>query len=139
MNQPERHHLIFCLGGNTDSTAENMRMALSRLLPLVENATASRSYPTDPEGSAALHGRPYLNMILICDSSRPLAETETFCKALEREAGRDDAARKAGIVPLDIDIVVADGKVLRKRDFDSTFFRKGLVEELGIQPESIIN
>lgn len=58
----------------------------------------------------------------------PVGELERLSKQFEISLGRDAQARTRGDVPVDIDIVVFDGKIMRERDFESEFFRIGYME-----------
>ena len=51
---------------------------------------------------------------------------QTEAKQYEEIMGRDAAARARGCVPIDIDVVISDGTVLRERDAGSRFFTIGL-------------
>ncbi|MDE6338577.1 MAG: hypothetical protein K2K97_02170, partial [Muribaculaceae bacterium] len=55
-----------------------------------------------------------------------LLEFEGITKNYEKENGRNAEARKRGDVPIDIDIVVWNGEVVREHDFVCNFFRIGL-------------
>ncbi|MDE6842635.1 MAG: 2-amino-4-hydroxy-6-hydroxymethyldihydropteridine diphosphokinase [Muribaculaceae bacterium] len=63
------------------------------------------------------------------------AALQTEAKQYEEAVGRDAEARLRGCVPIDIDVVISDGIVLRERDAASRFFTIGLEQldsELGI-------
>ena len=62
------------------------------------------------------------------DFDGDLATLEAMLKACEVMEGRTSDARAAGRVPLDIDVVIADGRVLRPDDFKRYFFRQGYEE-----------
>ncbi len=69
----------------------------------------------------------YLNAVVrgVYYGNGPLA-LQTEAKQYEEAAGRDAAARVRGCVPIDIDVVISDGTVLRERDATSRFFTIGL-------------
>lgn len=49
-------------------------------------------------------------------------------KRFEILSGRDDTCRERGLVPIDIDIVICNGEVVREWDFRQKFFQKGFLE-----------
>jgi len=72
-----------------------------------------------------IHGRgePYMNAVLSGRTGMELETLERLTKEYETGAGRDAAARNAGRVPIDIDIVIWDGTVVRPKDYSQSFFR----------------
>jgi len=64
--------------------------------------------------------------VVEAETSLTLHDLGIKLKETEIEAGRDDECRELGLVPLDMDIVVFDSKILRPRDFAQSFFRIGL-------------
>lgn len=73
------------------------------------------------------HGgqREYMNAVVAGTTFLAPEELERICKDYEIGSGRDSAARAAGNVPVDVDLVVYDGCVLRDKDFRCEFFLKG--------------
>lgn len=70
----------------------------------------------------------YSNAVIKAETSTSIEELNTQLKLYEISQGRDEKARAEGRVPIDIDIVVADGKILRPRDFKYQFFQIGYLE-----------
>lgn len=85
------------------------------------------------------YGDPYTNAVVAGVTSADYSEFETMLKRYERERGRDECARERGDVPIDIDIVIWDGEVVRPRDFRQDFFQTGyraLNEPVGV-PQTV--
>lgn len=117
-----RHMVWLGLGSNCGDRSRSMSMAIEWLGGILEDAEFSHVYETSPVGSGT---RPYLNAVV---SGWTVLDDESLnltLKAYERMHGRDDAARCRGDVPVDIDLVVSGGKVLRPRDWGCAFFRIG--------------
>ena len=77
-----------------------------------------------------IHGKgsPYYNCVIggiVEESFERLTEST---KRYELDNGRDSRARSAGLVPIDIDIVIWDGMVVRPLDYSHNFFKKGYSE-----------
>ncbi|MGN0237916.1 MAG: 2-amino-4-hydroxy-6-hydroxymethyldihydropteridine diphosphokinase [Lepagella sp.] len=70
-------------------------------------------------------GNPYVNAVVIGMISESCEAFNRRLKEYELSCGRDDAARAAGVVPIDIDIVIVDGNVVRPRDYAHSFFQIG--------------
>ena len=71
------------------------------------------------------NGSKYMNAIAEIETILDLPTLNLRLKDLEKEAGRTKETRALGLVPLDMDIVVADGIIVRNNDFNSAYFRKG--------------
>lgn len=71
----------------------------------------------DAKGS----GRIYRNALLVLDRAMEPEELQEELKALEQRAGRTHTP--GGEVALDLDVVMADGEVLRPRDYDTPYFQ----------------
>ena len=118
--------LIISVGSNYNDRHESVRKAVEWLSSHLKNFTCSDIYETphafDKKGS------PYMNCVVAGESELTSDSFENLCKGYELQAGRDGKARQAGIVPIDIDVVVSDGEIVRQRDFTQQFFQKGLRE-----------
>lgn len=69
-----------------------------------------------------------MNAVAIGKTDITLQQLEIMCKNFEKELGRDEKAREAGDVPIDIDVVVYDGKILRETDYIREFFKIGFYQ-----------
>ena len=118
----EPTEVIFCIGSNYGNRKDNVLAALSWLSSHLSCFRHSPIYAT-PD----CHGgqREYMNAVCIGKTSIEAVELEALCKKFEILRGRDAKARAKGDVPVDVDVVVYNGKVLRERDFRSEFFLKG--------------
>ncbi len=124
MTPSEGSEAIFCIGSNCGEREENVASSLLWLSQILESFRHSPIYATpDCYGGP----RKYMNAVAIGFTSMTPNELNCLCKEREMLCGRDSAARAAGDVPVDIDLVVYGGKILREKDYNSEFFIKGLL------------
>ena len=119
-------HVILSLGSNISS--DYVTAAIEWLADVVSDMSVSSVYRTP---AVKVGSRPYANAVAagIIDMA-----PEMFNMALKRyeeQSGRNKEARLRGDVPIDIDIVVCDGIVVREWDFRQNFFKIGYSELQG--------
>lgn len=113
---------VFSIGADCGNRQEAVEKALDWLASKLDRFECSATYETPPFGHC---GSNYINAVAIGKSSLDLEEFEKLCKRYETDNGRDAAARKEKRVPIDIDIVLANGCVLRPKDYKREFFKIG--------------
>lgn len=124
------HHYVLCIGSNV--SADNVRGAIEWLRGQFDVKSVSHVYQTPavsskPQPAAAVSHtlRVYSNAVVIGDSDISPDAADQLLKGFELRCGRDEAARSVGKVPVDIDIVIVDGEVIRPWDYRQQFFRTG--------------
>ena len=118
-----QNSVVLGIGSNVSSAhVENALEWLGRRLDAMERSSL---YVTPPVGGGS---RPYVNAVASGCVHMPEGEFNMLLKDFEAGCGRDGYARSAGIVPVDIDIVVWNGDVVRPWDFAQSFFRIGFSE-----------
>ncbi len=113
------------------SVASNMpdgRRRLSETLDWLE-----QSFPpmrcSRPYATKALHGHStYWNAVATVWCNMSCERLNQVLKQREADEGRTEEMRKKKMVPIDIDIVVFDGNILRPNDFQQDFFQIGWEE-----------
>ena len=118
--------VILSVGSNR--SYEDAATAVEWLLTKLEDAKASSLYSTP---AVQGYGRPYVNAVVAGKTALNADELNHSLKQYELQCGRDDQARRDGIVPVDIDIVVWNGEVIRTWDFRQNFFKIGYSELSG--------
>lgn len=68
---------------------------------------------------------PYSNLVVKAKCHYSYDELKNITKQIETSMGRTPQMKPLGIVPIDIDVVVYDGKVARWRDYEAEYFAKG--------------
>ncbi len=114
--------VVLSLGSNCGDRHRNVEQGLEWISTLLHHFRTSSLYFSEPLGGT---GCNYVNAVAIGETDLTVDQLNRLAKAKETEAGRDAAARAEGRVPLDIDIVSADGIIVRPRDFACDFFRRG--------------
>lgn len=113
---------VFSIGSDYGDREGAVRSALEWLSSILDDYNCSRIYETPPVGHP---GSKYMNAVAVGKSSKNKDEIERMCKQYELDHGRDCHARADKRVLIDIDIVMADGKVLREKDYKCDFFKIG--------------
>ncbi len=113
---------VFSVGSDYGDRAEAVKEAIAWLSTVLVDCKSSDVYETPPVGH---RGSNYMNAVVIGKSDLDADDLDHLCKEYEFSHGRDAEARNNGQVPVDIDIVVADGNVVRPKDFKCNFFKIG--------------
>lgn len=110
------------IGGNAPGSC----MLLGKVCDMLEREFMVTGM-SDIYTTQALNGLApdYYNAVVRIDSPVPHDILNLRFKQMERELGRRPEDKATGIVPVDIDIVVCDGEVVRPRDFGARHFRIG--------------
>ncbi|MDE5871171.1 MAG: 2-amino-4-hydroxy-6-hydroxymethyldihydropteridine diphosphokinase [Muribaculaceae bacterium] len=124
---------IVCIGANCGDRKRNVCDGLRWLSGILSGFRHSSVYFTqDCHGSQKV----YMNAVGVGYTCMHTLELERNCKEYELACGRDSEARAVGDVPVDIDLVVFGGEVLREKDYRSEFFLKGYREIKDILSDS---
>ena len=119
--------MIYYLGlGSNDGDRElHLQNGLNYLAEICDNVYTSTHYASPALHQGDVH---YLNSVAVVEFAGDKSELDILLKKCERLEGRDEAARAEGRVPLDMDIVIANGEIIRPKDFARYFFRRGYEE-----------
>lgn len=113
------------LGSNDGDRELHLHNALSYLEEICESCYSSTHYASPALGG----GKPfYLNSVALVETPILPDRFNILLKKCEFAEGRDETARREQRVPLDIDIVISNGEIIRPNDFRQYFFRKGFEE-----------
>lgn len=126
MNRPGGHIYVIGIGSNLPDAPIHVEKALSYLERELTDFYHSKIYSTPPAGKKIT--RDYANAVGIGRSAQSLDKLTQQFKHYEKENGRTAADASSGAVVIDLDIVVADGKIVRPRDFEARYFRIGYDE-----------
>lgn len=116
------HSAVLSLGSNIGNREGNVNETIVLLSSLFPGLESSGIYET-PE----IHGvgAPYMNAVVRCRMNHEYDEFCSWAKEVERRRGRNSETRMRGEVPIDIDVVIWDGEVMRPADFAREFFQIG--------------
>ena len=68
---------------------------------------------------------PYLNAVIELTSDMNFYELTKIFKNHEADCGRTLQSKAEGIIPMDIDIIIWNGKIMRPREYSFEYFAKG--------------
>lgn len=114
--------VVLSFGSNCGDRVVAVAAAMEWISTVLTGFSASDIYETLPVGHS---GGNYMNAVASGTFHGKLSELERLCKDYELAHGRDAESRLRKLVPIDIDIVIASGVVIRPRDYTCTFFRQG--------------
>lgn len=125
---------VIGIGSNTPDRTERVAAAIGWLGSVFSEGFHSSAYVT-----RALNGHDpaYLNAVMSVECDRPMDEVNAMLKDYEQTSGRTAVSKLHGEVPIDLDIVVWDGRIVRPKDFGYRYFLQGydeLVHRGVIQP-----
>ena len=120
------------LGSNDGDRELHLHNGLNNLAEISDNIYFSTHYESPALNPGKVY---YLNSVALIEFSGTLDALNTLLKKFEIQEGRTPEARAEGRVPLDMDVVIADGKILRTKDYNCYFFRRGY-EELRPHPSN---
>ncbi|MDE7402577.1 MAG: 2-amino-4-hydroxy-6-hydroxymethyldihydropteridine diphosphokinase [Muribaculaceae bacterium] len=130
--------IVVSIGSNI--SAENVRRCLTWLNERFTLIKSSSVYQTpqqhrdlDITTQAATSNnnsevRIYSNAVAIYNCNENLEELNIEFKKYEKEEGRTPEFKKTGIVPVDIDVVIFNGEIIRTWDYNQRFFKIGFKE-----------
>lgn len=105
-----------------DGRSRNIRSAMEALERMGYITRVSPVYETpDCLGS----GHRYMNAVICLETPYSEGILTGMLKQLETDMGRDEECRRAGLVPLDIDIVIFDDEIRRPADYSAAYFQTG--------------
>ncbi len=115
--------VVLSLGSNYGDRERSVGKARDWLLSVLEETESSGIYETPPVGNSG--STNYINCVIAGIFPDDYHILEKLCKDYERNNGRDEESRRLKQVPIDIDIVMSDGEILRPKDFAASFFQIG--------------
>lgn len=118
------HHCLLCMGSNTDRFAHlsDARKALCEAFPNICFGS-----PMETEAIGSGFRSPFSNQLAKFSTSLTADSIHNLFKELERRSGRIPEDKAAGIVKLDIDLLMYDGTVLKPEDMSREYIHCGLM------------
>ncbi|MGN0228835.1 MAG: 2-amino-4-hydroxy-6-hydroxymethyldihydropteridine diphosphokinase [Muribaculaceae bacterium] len=121
MNQ-NAYTVVLSIGSNTRNSQEMIDRCVQWLGSSFVLIACASVYSTP-----AINGKDadYLNTVAVIASSLPMVELSAMFKDYEKQCGRTPESKLLGAIPIDIDIVVWNGDVVRPRDYCQEYFQIG--------------
>ena len=114
--------VVISLGSNSSDSNSRMKQAMAWLEENLQSFKCSAIYLTPPLSGI---GSDYLNAVAVGETKCEQIEFNLMLKDYEKSLGRTPEAKKAGVVPIDLDIVIFNDQVVRAKDFSYDFFQIG--------------
>lgn len=118
----KEEHALLCLGSNTPDALRRLAEARELLSGLGVTERETPVYESDPEYAGETV--PYHNQLMWMSVKIGFEAFENATKSYQSRIRT--TAGSAPLVAIDIDIVEWNGSVLRPKDAQSAYFRKGL-------------
>ena len=113
------------ISSNVPCGTDAIRTAAAWLSTLLCQFRISSTYSTKSRTAT------YCNAVAVGTCHNTADQLDQLFKADELAHGRDAKARQEHVTPIDIDIVVFNGTVLREWDFNQQFFKIGWAQLIG--------
>lgn len=115
------------VGSNTTDRDERVNRAIEHVSQFLTRCSVSSVYESE-----AINGKdaPYLNAVIHGFSPVNSTALVKFLKDWETEEGRRQDDMTKGQVPIDLDLVIYDSRILRPKDFERHYFNIGYRELL---------
>lgn len=113
---------VLSIGSNAVDKEERLAFGFDELRSRLVVVARSEAYVTP-----ALNGRDadYLNAVAVVQADIDFDSLNVLLKQIETLCGRTPQSKMSGVIPLDLDIVIALGNVVRPGDFDRQYFQIG--------------
>lgn len=113
-----QNEVVLCLGSNTDCEA-NLKSAAGLLRAYFGSIRFSEAIYTEPIG---LPGSGlFLNQVAVAGTDASREEVRQAVKAMERALGRTPDSKQKGRIPIDIDLLLWNGVVLKPADWEKEY------------------
>ena len=109
---------ILCLGSNTDCEA-NLKSAASLLRAYFGSIRFSEAIYTEPIGLS--DSGLFLNQVAVAGTNASLEEVRRAVKAMEKRLGRMSDSKQKGKIPIDIDLLLWNGTILKPADWEKEY------------------
>ena len=119
------HRCILCIGSNYHAETY-MKMAeqlLSQRFPYIRWGKMIKTIPENTR-----HPAPYLNRAAQVETNWDAKTLREYFKCIEKAYGRTSTSKQTGIIPIDIDLLMIDGIVLKPEDMKKRYVRQALQE-----------
>ena len=120
------HRVIISLAANRFQV-KNLSRARSCLEEILSDLHYTAEHWTEPVGNGSRHDA-YLNQLASGITGLDEEQLSARLKEVERSFGRNEAKRRLGIVPIDLDILKFDGERRHLKDWERPYVKELLIE-----------
>ncbi|MBR3951533.1 MAG: 2-amino-4-hydroxy-6-hydroxymethyldihydropteridine diphosphokinase [Bacteroidaceae bacterium] len=115
---------LISLGANTPDKKQRLTDTIDAIARIAKIVANTPIYETPAEGSTAT--KPYANALILIETEAEYDELRATFKQWEAQAGRTPESKAQGIIPLDVDIITWNDMVIKERDMEFNYMKKGL-------------
>ena len=114
--------VVISIGSNSRDRQWQVEHAIEWLQKHLSATTISSIYDSEADN----HRDPdYLNAVIIGECKYAFDTISAKVKEYESICGRTHASKLTGNIPMDLDIVIWNGDIIRPIDFNKAYFQKG--------------
>lgn len=118
---------IISLGSNSSDSDFQIEQAIDHLCQHFDKCEVSSIYETQDVKNSSVN---YLNTVVHGYTTQSQDEVAKFLKEWEEANERTLTEEASGLVNIDLDLVVWNGRIIRQNDFMSNYFNRGYRELL---------
>ncbi|MGM9802807.1 MAG: 2-amino-4-hydroxy-6-hydroxymethyldihydropteridine diphosphokinase [Muribaculaceae bacterium] len=113
---------ILSIGSNTADSSTQMHLCVEWIKEHFNLTLLSGIY-----SSPAINGKDndYLNAVAAISTAHTHEQLVAIMKQYEQSCGRTPQSKALGNIPIDIDVVLWNGEVIRPKDFAQNYFKIG--------------
>lgn len=123
-----RYVVSICSNSEAELHVRNARETIRETFPCVRFSSVR---VTEPQGVGYPKELMFWNSVAVFDCNWGREPLKAWLKNLETREGRTDETRQKKIVPLDLDIIMIDGKIVHD-DYERFGFLRNLIDELKV-------
>ncbi len=114
---------VISIGSNAEDRGFRVQQAIEFLMGHFTGVSVSDVYGTEAWNQPGAPG--YFNAVFVGRTTADENSVIALLKGYEQEQGRTMTAEANGIVTIDLDLVMWDGRILRGNDFERPYFNVG--------------
>ena len=116
------NNLVLSIGSYSKDREWQIKNCIKWLKHLLSNVSTSEIY-----NSKAANGKDpdYLNAVMEAKCRNNYDEINDILKKYEAVCGRTPISKQVGDIPMDLDIIIWNGQIVRERDFAQEYFQIG--------------
>lgn len=118
------NHALISLAANDEKKETTIAHALRLIESYCVILNQTPVYQSEAAGESQQPS--YANALLQVETDQEYEELRRRFKSLEHDAGRTPASKERGIIPLDIDIISWNETLLKNKDMEYDYMKKGL-------------
>lgn len=113
---------VLSIGSNTFDSLQRVTECISWLANEFDLSAHASAYTTP-----AINGKDadYANTVAVITTSLSMPELNATLKDYEKSCGRTPESKQQGAIPIDVDIVMWNSKIVRPNDYNQEYFKIG--------------